>query len=62
MDVLFFYYFDWDEVIGVLIKPGDWIAKTPEMAVEIGDTFMHEIFRSTIVWMFSYVLTFVLLR
>ena len=42
MDVIFFYYLiltelydTWDEVIGVIIKPGDWIAKTPKMSVKI---------------------------
>ena len=43
MDVLFFYfliltelYDTLDEVIGVIIKPGDWIAKTPKMSVKKG--------------------------
>ena len=50
-DVLFFYYliltklYDTrDEVIDVIVKPGDWIAKTPKMTVKIGHKFEFEIF------------------
>ena len=46
MDVLFFYYLiltelydTWDDVIGVIIKLGDWIAKTTKMSVKIGHKF-----------------------
>ena len=51
MDVLLFYYFiliewydTWDGVLGVIINPGDWIAKTPKMSVKIGHKFKFEIF------------------
>ena len=51
MDILFFYYLifielydTWDGVLGVIIKPGDWIAKTPKMSVKIGHKFEFEIF------------------
>ena len=46
MDVLFFYfliltelYDTWDKVMGVIIKPGDWIAMTPKMSVKMGHKF-----------------------
>ena len=55
MDVLFSSYLiltklydTWDEVIGVIIKLGNWIAKTPKMSVKIGHKFEFEIFRHSI--------------
>ena len=51
-DVLFFYYLiltelkdTWDEVIEVIIKPGDWIANTLKITAKIGLKFEFEIFR-----------------
>ena len=44
--VLLFYYLNltelydtWDKVIGVILWPGDWIAKIPKKAVKIGQKF-----------------------
>ena len=42
----------WSNVIGNIIKPGEWIAKTPKMAVRIGDKFKSELIRPS---MFKYV-------
>ena len=37
-------YVTQDKEIGVIIKQGDWIFKTPNMAVKIDNTFESEIF------------------
>ena len=54
MDILFFFcliltelYDTWDELIWVINKSGDWIAKTPKMAMKIGRRFEFEIFRAS---------------
>ena len=54
MDLLFFYYLiltesydTWDEVVGIIVKPGEWIAKATKKKEKTGHKFEFEIFRSS---------------
>ena len=54
MDLLFFYYIiltesydTWDEVVRIIVKPVDWIAKATKKTEKTGHKFEFEIFRSS---------------